>query len=785
MKRIFLYLGLIVLAFTFFGCIKKKVKIYVYFNDVPGAKTHLYQGVAREGDNIYNYVYKRLNIFKKAIKDYEYQNPNKVFLNFKYNSKYVRKHSLFNEPHVHISPNYINKGEVVLTYDTMGAPFDVDPQILNFANTPNDKWQLDHSDEMKWKGYQFIGWYFDKAYKKPVTSASQITVSTTVYARWVKESKTVRVRFFKGKAKPFENGEYIRYAKKGEPFIFANEYIKDPTLNNHKFAFWSSEKDPNKDSAKFDFTKPLYKDTDVYPYFDEDKHDTIKYVIPKDKMNADAKTYSYDLHVYKGEPINKAKGYYPIQFKDPKFVRWEITINGKKYNFDPNMILDDDKKSVVENTYTLEAIFQQDDEAVCKFYDTDIYDVVFKKGSNLLEYIQTIPDINGKVFLGWYSDKELTTKFDFTKTYNEDVTLYPKFVDLDKFFDIELSKGDNDKTVEINEVNSSMVPNINELTHLGIPSYYGGYKVGTFNKAIFRGYTNLKYVSTPRYINAINDEDIFKDTQFMKDFGNSENIIIGQTLFKYQLNVESFTVPNHVKSISKRAFKYNDYIKEVKLHDSIFEISEEAFMGCANLEKINLNFAKYIRDRAFQFCRKLDNLNLRYAAVLGDMVFYENTSLTNFEYTKDLNTIGEAVFFNTPYLKNYFAQGHDYFVINNRLVAISENHQIINKEITIDGQNGKDNFNIISKGAISKLSSKYLNDVEKVNIRNVDELRSGAIANLTNLKEVNIDKFLIRAQNHSFSELPSLIKIYIDRTKRETENYEATWNNNYPVEYKA
>ncbi len=786
MKKVFLILSLIIAAFAFFGC--KPKKVHVYFNAKPGDIKHLHEGYARQGESILAYINKHRKFFQQAINDYEYENPSKVFLNFKQNSKIVGIHSKFVDTHTKISPNYINKGELVLKYDLMSAPFDMEPQVGNFNNDPDFKFNLENYHAEQYTGYKFIGWYFDKKLTKPVLSSSDIKESCTIYARWERTRKTVKLTFNQGKEKPFNRIDYVRYVKKGEPFMFHNEYIRDPQLDKHKFKFWSTEKNPNANSPKFDFTKPITQDTKGYPYFEEEKHDTIIYKIPENKLTAEARLYNYNLHVYKGDPINKAPGFNYFGFKDKKFIRWELDINGKKITFDPFMVLDENKKSTVENTYTLEAIFQEDDEAVCKFDNTPIYDVVFKKGSSLKQYEQTIPDIDGKVFLGWFLDKELTKPFDFDTPYSENITLYPKLVNVDDFFNITLKSLSNYE-LSITSIKNEDTIDKKAIRYVGIPSNYGGYKITCFDGDIFNGYTNLEFVSIPNGISEVNNTNIFKDTIYLNKMlaQDKENIIIGKTLFKYRLDKEEYTLPEFIKSIAREAFMHNSLIKEVKLHDFIRDINEDTFSGCYNLEKINLEHIQKIKDRAFRFCKKITEANLRIVEHLGDEAFYGCEVLEKVQYSKYLGTFGEYIFNQTKFLENIFERdGKNYFVINERLIAINPNHSQPGGVITINGKlSGEDVFEEITKGVLSQSGSSSLKHVKKVVLKNVLRLMQESIKDLPNCELVEIDKELIRTDEKVFKALPKLIKIKIDRKSDDMSAIHTNWHNGYPVENKA
>lgn len=92
---------------------------------------------------------------------------------------------------------------------------------------------------------------------------------------------------------------------------------------------------------------------------------------------------------------------------------------------------------------------------------------------------------------------------------------------------------------------------------------------------------------------------------------NSEFVISGNTLYKYNGEGGEVCVPEGVKKISKGAFTYNEDIRSVYLPDSVQIIDDYAFAYCTNLSRINLpEGLKKIGRKGFASCNNIDEIIL-------------------------------------------------------------------------------------------------------------------------------------------------------------------------------
>ena len=130
-------------------------------------------------------------------------------------------------------------------------------------------------------------------------------------------------------------------------------------------------------------------------------------------------------------------------------------------------------------------------------------------------------------------------------------------------------------------------------------------------------------------------------------------------LVKYTGKENLVSVPDGVKIIGKFAFceedskynkKYNKYIEEVILPDSVTEIESGAFYGCINLKNIVLpNSVKVIGSGVFFNCISLSRIVLPHKlTVIEHHTFYNCKQLNYIYIPKSVRKIGANAFMVSP-----------------------------------------------------------------------------------------------------------------------------------------
>ena len=127
-------------------------------------------------------------------------------------------------------------------------------------------------------------------------------------------------------------------------------------------------------------------------------------------------------------------------------------------------------------------------------------------------------------------------------------------------------------------------------------------------------------------------------------FNKKKTELIGYPEGKSQT---SYTIPNSVTSIGKRAFIYCSSLTSITIPDSVTSIGEDAFWGCAGLTSITIpNSVTSIGDDAFKDCTGLKSITIGNSVTsIGGGAFYNCTGLTSITIPNSVTSIGYAAFF--------------------------------------------------------------------------------------------------------------------------------------------
>ena len=153
-------------------------------------------------------------------------------------------------------------------------------------------------------------------------------------------------------------------------------------------------------------------------------------------------------------------------------------------------------------------------------------------------------------------------------------------------------------------------------------------------------------------------------------------VIKNGVLTKYKGEETSVTVSFLATSIGERAFYCNEYLKNVKIPNSITHIDDEAFSGCKNLTSIEIpdsvamvgshvfygceslstvkisNCLTKIGRSMFVYCSGLKTVKIpKSVTAIGDYAFNHCEGLTSIEIPKSVTAIGECVFANCTNLR--------------------------------------------------------------------------------------------------------------------------------------
>ena len=99
-------------------------------------------------------------------------------------------------------------------------------------------------------------------------------------------------------------------------------------------------------------------------------------------------------------------------------------------------------------------------------------------------------------------------------------------------------------------------------------------------------------------------------------------------------------------SYSSPWYSYRNYIKTVKIGDSVTSIGNYAFYNCSSLTSVEIpDSVTSIGERAFYYCRKLTSVTIPNSVTsIGDWAFRDCISLTSVEIPDSVTSIGNSAF---------------------------------------------------------------------------------------------------------------------------------------------
>ena len=255
-------------------------------------------------------------------------------------------------------------------------------------------------------GLMFWGWYTDPGcsandvfdFTKPVTKA------VTLYARWVDEDDMITVHVY-GHGVDVPDGSYSNPT--GDCYL-----IDDPGMEGKIFYAWYTDPDF---TERFDRSQPLYEETSIYARYIDSEEDIISVSRYPDP---DVPGRYISDEVIKGdwydapEAFDKAGYVFFGWYTDKNFKnRFESGYVYQNTSLYPRYLSED-------QVVTVRRCFDMDEGL---FYEDQII-----KGDTYIPPV--LPDRDGMVFVGWYTDRALTKPYDVTAPLTANTDLYPKFI---------------------------------------------------------------------------------------------------------------------------------------------------------------------------------------------------------------------------------------------------------------------------------------------------------------------------------------------------------------------
>lgn len=220
------------------------------------------------------------------------------------------------------------------------------------------------------------------------------------------------------------------------------------------------------------------------------------------------------------------------------------------------------------------------------------------------------------------------------------------------------NENDSDETAEPENITEDgFIYSVNEDGSMSITGYTGsdsdlkipdkinGADVTSIESYAFQNMEFIENVSIPDTVKKVGYQS-FDGTKYLESLQNDEFIIIGKSLYLYNGNESSVTIPEDVNCISPNAFMNNISVKEITIKSNISEISSSAFTLCQSLEKVTIEEGvTEISSAAFSSCKALKSIELPSTLKsIGTAAFSECSSLESVNLPDGLEKIDDRAF---------------------------------------------------------------------------------------------------------------------------------------------
>ena len=249
----------------------------------------------------------------------------------------------------------------------------------------------------------------------------------------------------------------------------------------------------------------------------------------------------------------------------------------------------------------------------------------------------------------------------------------------------QVTNPDDGQIYTVTEIGDNAFYNYSEITKISLPDTIINIEVGAFASC-----TSLKEIDISDNLIRISEfsfigcglEEIYipksvSDMSSLTFEGCNElkNIIVEEknpnytdidgilfskdetTLIKFPSNkeLESYTVPDGVKTLEYEAFYCCDNLREITIPESVETIQESCFLSCYNLNKVNLSEGlKTIGSHAFMSCNNLEEIILPDSVTnLGGYAFCSCINLKRIKLPEELTILAEGLFQGCSSLENF------------------------------------------------------------------------------------------------------------------------------------
>ena len=378
-------------------------------------------------------------------------------------------------------------------------------------------------------------------------------------------------------------------------------------------------------------------------------------------------------------------------------------------------------------------------------FDTDggtlIDEQILSPGSTITR--PSNPQKEGHAFIGWYSDADYTTPWDFTTVILENITLYAKWINTS-------SPAENfEYSIENNAITIDKYIGTN--SDVAIPNYIQDLPVTKLGIDAFR-YTPVVNLYIPENVEFIPAETFFDSqclTHIIVDNNNPflksvDGVLYNKNVTKILLyprkkSGTSFSILDGVIEIGRFTF-YKSNLLQVILHDTLTIIGDGSFSNCKELICVdggeNVISIGWL---AFSYCESIKEIYIGpNVSEIDSVTFPECFSLVDFHVNQKNSYYADidGVLFTADKTK----------LISYPAGRLDSSYSIPNTVITIcfnAFRKCNSLEDVILPGSLKKITEAaffYSNNLSSIYLpKNVEEVGQSAFAGCTNLKRIDLD----------------------------------------------
>ncbi|MBE5962601.1 MAG: hypothetical protein E7256_14695 [Lachnospiraceae bacterium] len=228
--------------------------------------------------------------------------------------------------------------------------------------------------------------------------------------------------------------------------------------------------------------------------------------------------------------------------------------------------------------------------------------------------------------------------------------------------------------------------------------------------------SNITSVTIPETVSSIGSS-AFYNCDKLEEIRIPDSVTeISMYAFEQCSNLKKVTLPNQLEIIEEGVFFECTSLEEISIPDTVKEIGDSAFNLCSNLKKVTLPSQLEIIDwGAFYDCTSLKEITIPDSVKeIGECAFYNCTSLTKVKLPKNLTIIKDWAFASTP-------------ALNEVIYEVSEQTSKMKVQDYIWHQSGISLYRLYEKGLYMFLSDSEVADytlalacMEEMNILDSD-----------------------------------------------------------------